>query len=552
MGRIEAEEGPAQQRGSWFRRKSAILLFVAAAAAFVTTLAIILTNNEDDEEGSSIASSGVTSSSESSRLTSLAPTSAPLLPNILPSISEEQPSQNPVPVLPDAVAEVAASPPPTSFETRDFSSSSLSMMILSPYPGSDILDDEDVEMWQNITALYLEEESGCPLQVSLLNQSFLPAILVRGLLAENLQQQSLQIDFQVEWLDITNCWNSTDTFSNETVFPSDAADLLLTVLFVNATEDYLLALRMGNSTFESTEEVEIVSLEDQTSTIPSHEGTAMPSMRPSLQTESPSAASPPPSQLDAVVTQMGSFEILQIAPHDSEAFTQGLELVPDSDPLEFFESTGLYGRSSLRRVEVATGQVVQLQPVGEEYFAEGLTYYLDVDGNPKLIQLTWKAGVVLIYDAESLVLLEERTAAATTSGEGWGICHVASKDIFYVTDGTEYLHMWDVESLELIDKVQVTQRLSPKDLSEPQHNLNEIEYDHHSDTILSNVWYQDSIVRIDPQTGFILQRYDLTSLANLHARAGVLNGIAVTPSQDEMWVTGKNWPSMYLIRLRNE
>jgi glutamine cyclotransferase len=220
--------------------------------------------------------------------------------------------------------------------------------------------------------------------------------------------------------------------------------------------------------------------------------------------------------------------------------------------LECFESTGEYGSSSLRRVDVGTGKVLQLHNVDSRLFGEGVTHYIDESGNTRLIQLTWVGGVVLIYDAETFQLLEERVISSTTSGEGWGICHVAVDGIFYVTDGTAFLHKWNMTTLELIDKVPVTLRETVDGLSQERDRLNEIEYDYHSRTILSNVWYQDFIVRIDPQTGFITYRYDFTSLADLHRNAGVLNGIAVTGTPNEILATGKNWTTMYRIRLIDE
>jgi len=248
----------------------------------------------------------------------------------------------------------------------------------------------------------------------------------------------------------------------------------------------------------------------------------------------------------------GSFEILETYPHDRLAFTQGLELIP-GNPQECFESTGLYGFSSLRRVDVATGQVLQMRTMDSTIFAEGVTYYEDEGKNARLIQLTWVNGVVFIYDAETFDLLEERIVlSSTTSGEGWGICHVAMDSVFYVTDGSAYLHKWNMTTLELMDKVPVTVRETSDGLPEFRDQLNEIEYDYHSNTILSNVLGLDFIVRIDPPTGVVSHRYDLTSLVNVHRGEGVLNGIAVTGTAKEILVTGKNWSNMYRIRLSDD
>ena len=206
-------------------------------------------------------------------------------------------------------------------------------------------------------------------------------------------------------------------------------------------------------------------------------------------------------------------------------------------------------QSTLRRVDVQSGQVLQRYNVDSEYFAEGLTYYEPRSGQGRLLQLTWKAGVVFLYDAKKFTLLEQRSVVnATTNGEGWGICHVASEDIFYVSDGTQYLHKWNESTLQLIDKVEVTYQEANSALR-TQNRLTELEYDIHSGTVLANVWYANYIVRIDPSTGFITHRYDLTMLYR-GIGGDVLNGmIAITDIPNEIWVTGKDWAYMYLIRL---
>ena len=291
---------------------------------------------------------------------------------------------------------------------------------------------------------------------------------------------------------------------------------------------------------------------------PTIDATTSPSVKPDMLPVVPSMAPTtngvlePTTDASISVSVWGSFEILQTYSHDRLAFTQGLELVPGY-PQECFESTGLYGFSSLRRVDVETGQVLQMRTIDSSIFAEGVTYYEDEGMNARLIQLTYINGVVFIYDAETFDLLEERIVlSSTTSGEGWGICYVAMDRVFYVTDGTAYLHKWNMTTLELIDKVPVSLRETAESLPELRDQLNEIEYDYHSNTILSNVLGLDFIVRIDSQTGVISHRYDLTSLVNVHRGEGVLNGIAVTGTANEILVTGKNWSNMYRIRLSDD
>ena len=289
---------------------------------------------------------------------------------------------------------------------------------------------------------------------------------------------------------------------------------------------------------------------DATLVEPAIDATISPSMKPAMILPLVPSMAPTYGVLEPLASAWGSFEILQTYPHDRLAFTQGLELIQGIPQEECFESTGLFGFSSLRRVDIATGQVLQIRTMDSTIFAEGVTYYEDEDKNGRLIQLTWKNGVAFIYDAETFDLLEERIVlSSTTSGEGWGICHVAVDSVFYVTDGTAYLHKWNMTTLELMDKVPVTLRETAESLPEFRDRLNEIEYDYHSNTILSNVLGLDFIVRIDPPTGVVTHRYDLSSLVNVHRGEGVLNGIAVTGTAKEILVTGKNWSYMYRIRL---
>jgi glutamine cyclotransferase len=264
----------------------------------------------------------------------------------------------------------------------------------------------------------------------------------------------------------------------------------------------------------------------------------------SVATNAPSAATTQliiPSPGTPALTIFGSFELLESVPHDSGAFTQGLELVEDSDPSLYYESTGNFGQSSVRIVNLVSGQVVRLHNMGDAYFGEGITYY---DG--KLVQITWRSGTGFVYNANNLEVLEEFTYE-TTNGEGWGICFVASQNVFYVSDGTSFLHTWDTASFKLIDKVAVKLRTARAG-EQLVSRLNELEWDPFSETVLANVWKQNYIVRIDPLTGFVTHRYDMQTLFR-PANANVLNGIAHTNIPNEIWVTGKNWPNLYQVRL---
>jgi glutaminyl-peptide cyclotransferase len=153
----------------------------------------------------------------------------------------------------------------------------------------------------------------------------------------------------------------------------------------------------------------------------------------------------------------------------------------------------------------------------------------------------------------------------TTTTEGWGITYSKQNHQLYVTDGSSYLHTWDVATKKEITKVPVTYQYSDMDAPMSMNRLNELEYDPVTNTILANVWITNMIVRIDIATGFILTIYDFSSLyTNRTTKADVFNGIALTYDAlqqfnnnntttgiqtDQVWVTGKYWPSMYRVQL---
>lgn len=320
-----------------------------------------------------------------------------------------------------------------------------------------------------------------------------------------------------------------------------AAVVLVTVLAV-VLATTLLNSRSGNGATESDPALVATLLPTSLSTqAPTSTPTHMSQTAP-IPTSAPMTT--PPVANKPEFTVFGSYELLDIVPHDSVAYTQGVELVPDNS-LEYFESTGLYGQSSVRRVDLITGEVVQQTDLASQYFGEGLTHY-----NGKLIQITWKEQTAFIYNATNLKLLEE-TTFTTTNNQGWGICYVDSDGVFFVSDGTQYIHTWDASSLEMTNRIQVFRQQSENDIVEPVDNINELEWDAHYQTILANVWYKDYILRIDPISGLITHQYDLSSLYR-PSQANVLNGIAITDVPDEIWVTGKLWPNMYLIRLLDQ
>jgi glutamine cyclotransferase len=292
-------------------------------------------------------------------------------------------------------------------------------------------------------------------------------------------------------------------------------------------------------------------------------------------------------------TRYGSYKLLERVPHDTNAFTQGLEMLNET---HYYESLGLYGESSVRMVELSTGVPVLETTMDSRWFGEGMCQYPIVGGtlSQRLIQITWKEKVAFIYDSKTLKEVG-RIPFQTSNGEGWGITFDTAKNVLYVTDGTSTLHTWNVPSAdddggiamnnesvnddieqqestarmmmsESRPRVEVFMTRSGEQNSIPIRNLNELEYDASDGTLLANVWFQDVILRIDPETGFVRRVYNLQSLYPSQERpptADVLNGIAlVLPTRtaadggslqkNEVWVTGKKWPWMYRIRLLDD
>ncbi len=234
---------------------------------------------------------------------------------------------------------------------------------------------------------------------------------------------------------------------------------------------------------------------------------------------------------DDAATPNYGFKIVEAYPHDRGSFVQGLVVEEDSDLL--LEGSGSYGESSLRRVNLETGEVTQILLLPEEYFGEGITTFDD-----RIYQLTWKSGVGFVYDSSSFDLLEEFTYAH----QGWGITHDGQQLI--VSDGTDTIYFWDPATLEETGRIQVYDEIGPVFL------LNELEYV--DGEILANVWQTDHIVRIDPETGEVTGRIDLSGLLAEEDRIGtegVLNGIAYDPDEERLFVTGKRWPKLFEIEL---
>lgn len=219
------------------------------------------------------------------------------------------------------------------------------------------------------------------------------------------------------------------------------------------------------------------------------------------------------------------YRVVRVYPHDRQAFTQGLVFEDGF----LYEGTGLRGRSTLRRVELETGRVLQEGKLADQFFGEGVTIFKD-----NIIQLTWQSNVGFVYNKDSFELL----AQFSYPTEGWGITHDEGRLI--MSDGTSILHFLDPESFSEIGSIQVY------DDNGPVTRLNELEYVRGE--IYANIWQTDSIARISPQTGRVLGLIDLKGLLNQgdpSDGADVLNGIAYDKNDDRLFVTGKLWPNVF-------
>jgi glutamine cyclotransferase len=225
------------------------------------------------------------------------------------------------------------------------------------------------------------------------------------------------------------------------------------------------------------------------------------------------------------------YEIVNAYPHDPSAFTQGL-IYRDG---YLFESTGLYGGSSLRKVRLKTGEVVQGKTIRSNYFGEGLT-----DWEDHLVQLTWRSNIGFVYDALTFEL--KKTFRYT--GEGWGLTRDNNRLI--MSDGTSSLRFLDPETMKETGRLEVT------DKGFPVSRLNELEMVR--DQIFANVWNTEEIVIISLKSGHVTGRISLAGLCEkqkMSAEADVLNGIAYDPERDRLFITGKRWPKLFEIRLKD-
>jgi glutamine cyclotransferase len=220
-------------------------------------------------------------------------------------------------------------------------------------------------------------------------------------------------------------------------------------------------------------------------------------------------------------------DVLREFSHERDAYTQGLVWWDD----QLFESTGRVGDSTLRRLDPQTGEVLQRIDLAEQYFGEGLALV-----DQRLIMLTWRAERAFTYDRDSFEALD----TYRYRGEGWGLC--LDGDRLVMSDGTDLLTFRDPVTFEPIGEQRVRLR------GQPLHKLNELECV--DGAVYANVWEDDFLVRIDPETGGVTDYIDAAGLLQGDDLIGseVLNGIAYNPDAETFYITGKWWPKMFEVR----
>lgn len=236
-----------------------------------------------------------------------------------------------------------------------------------------------------------------------------------------------------------------------------------------------------------------------------------------------------------------TYEIVNQFKHDSNAFTQGLAVHNGF----FYESTGQYGDSTLRKVEIESGKVLQKQDLSEDYFAEGMTIL-----NGKIYQVTWKEKTGFVYDLNTLKLLKE----FPYQGEGWGLTNDGKNLI--LSDGTHVIRFLDPETFQTVRTITVL-----REGGKPLLDLNELEYV--KGEIWANIWRAEDpqilgkpnyIARIDPNSGKILGWIDLGNISPEDVRrdpsSNTLNGIAYDEAADRIFVTGKQWKKLFEIKIK--
>jgi len=235
------------------------------------------------------------------------------------------------------------------------------------------------------------------------------------------------------------------------------------------------------------------------------------------------------SSENAAPAKLG-YEVVNSWPHDSNAFTQGLVFIDG----KLLESTGQQGQSSLRNVELQTGKVLKKVDVPEPYFAEGIALL-----NNKIYQLTWEHRLGFVYDAQTF----QKTGEFQYSGEGWGL--TTDGHSLILSDGSNRIRFLDPDSFK------VTKTIAVMDGKTPVVELNELEFV--NGEIYANIWHDDRIAVVDPQSGHVKAWIDLKGLlqpGDVQNTEAVLNGIAYDQANNRLFVTGKLWPKLFEIKIK--
>ena len=221
--------------------------------------------------------------------------------------------------------------------------------------------------------------------------------------------------------------------------------------------------------------------------------------------------------------------IVKKIPHDSKAFTQGFIV----DKGVFYESTGLYGNSSLREYNAYSGKLIRKISLEDKFFAEGLTLF-----NGRLYQLTWKSGVMFVYDKTTFEIIK----ILSYNGEGWGL--TSNNKYLVMSDGSNILKFRDPSTLRVIRSIAITYN------GLPVNNLNELEFV--GNEIWANIWKSDLVACIDSATGELVRWIDFSSISERNGAEDVLNGIAYDKVEDRIFVTGKFWNSIYEVSIQEQ
>jgi glutaminyl-peptide cyclotransferase len=225
-----------------------------------------------------------------------------------------------------------------------------------------------------------------------------------------------------------------------------------------------------------------------------------------------------------------TYKVVHVYPHDPGAFTEGLFYLNGY----LYESTGIEGQSSIRKVRLQTGEVVQAHELPAEYFGEGITYW-----DNRLVGLTWKSKIGFVYNLRTFAV----ESHFQYPGEGWALTRNDREII--MSDGTPDLRILDPKTLHEVRRIHVTAH------GRPVYQLNELEW--MQGYVLANIWQTNQIARIDPNTGEVVAWIDLTGILpeqdRISGHPDVLNGIAYDSSKDRLFVTGKLWPKLFEIRI---